>query len=274
MITPHALVLVGLLFSPSTQDARDRAAAVAELFAERCSRCHSPGSDTPKATRHWADARDIAGTVQNKDLIVAGEPDSSDLFLAISFEDMPPPDSEVAPLSDVEKALIADWIRDGAPVPATLETEPAIASLEADTRGWMQRPLTRWLSHFHPMVVHFPVALLVSALIAELLARLSKSSGMRAAASFCLTIGALSALPTVGLGWLLAANTSHHGEVLFWHRWLGVSTAMLSLVALWAGRGRPRLRLALLVAIVALVSATGHLGANMSYGADWLQWPG
>ncbi len=285
MIAPCAVALLGLLGTSSIrelQETQDRGAAVADLLAARCTRCHSPGSDTPKATRHWADARDLAGTVQNEDLIVAGEPDRSNLYLAVSFEDMPPPDSGVAPLSDNEKALIADWIREGARLPATpeaepvsagLEAEPAIAGAEAHGRGWMQHPLVRWVSHFHPMIVHFPVALLVSSLIAEVLARRSNSSGLRAAASFCLALGALSAVPSAALGWLLAEHTSHHGRELFLHRWLGTATVVVSLVTLWLGRGRPGLRLALLLVVAGLVSATGHLGATMSYGADWLQWP-
>ena len=134
-MVPHALVLLGLLCPSSAQDTQERAVAVADLLAERCARCHGPDSETPKATRHWADAKDLAGTVRDEDLIVAGDPDSSDLYLAISFEEMPPPDSEVAPLSDEEKALIADWIRDGAPVPAAPETEPPAA-----------HPSTRWES--------------------------------------------------------------------------------------------------------------------------------
>ena len=63
---------------------------------------------------------------------------------------------------------------------------------------------------------------------AELLARVSSNPGMRSTASFCLALGALSALPSAGLGWLLAENTNHPGSALFWHRWGGVATVVLS----------------------------------------------
>ena len=211
--------------------------------------------------------------MRETDLVVAGDPDESDLFLAVSFEDMPPEDSGVAPFSEDEKALIEAWIRDGAAVPAPIEPAVSEPSTE-EPPGWMQASLPRWLSHFHPMIVHFPVALLVSALLAELLARISDSRGLRTAATFCLALGALSALPSAGLGWLLAANTSHQGSELLYHRWLGVSTAVLSLLVLWGGHRRPGLRLLMLLAIAGLVGATGHTGSTLAYGASWLQWPG
>ena len=270
------LALPGPRPPAGAQDPEARPAAVARLLAERCSECHSPGSDEPKATKHWPDARDLAGTLRDTDLVVAGEPDDSDLFLAVSFEDMPPPDSGVAPLSEQELALIEAWIRDGAALPAPEDSTDAAASQGSDRApsGWLQSPPLRWVSHFHPMVVHFPVALLVAALLAELLARLSGSVQLRATATFCLALGTLAALPSAGLGWLLAANTSHHGSELLYHRWLGVSTAVLPLLVLWLGSVRPRHRLLMLLVLAGLVGATGHTGSMLVYGASWLEWPG
>ena len=237
------LVTLGLGFAGADapqgeQPPQDPATAVARLLGERCSDCHRPGSDEPKATRHWPDARDLAKTVQDPELIVAGVPDDSNLFLAISFGDMPPPDSGVAPLSEAEQALVEAWIRDGAAVPTPTALPPVSGEAGASPEtpsGWMQTSPVRWLSHFHPLVVHFPVALLTAALIAELLAGISGHTGLRTAATFCLALGAFSALPTAGLGWLLAENSSHRGSELFNHRWLGVSTAVLSLLVLWGG---------------------------------------
>ncbi len=256
--------------------ARDRPAAVARLLAERCADCHSPGSDEPKAVKHWDGALDLTGTAQDPDLIVAGEPDDSELFLAISFEDMPPPDSGVEPFSEGEKALIAAWIRDGAevlPRPDAPPDAPAV-SVERHPPERTRASVATWVSHFHPVMVHFPVALLVAAALAELLARLSGSRGLRTAATFCLTLGALSALPSAGLGWLLAEGASHQGRELLHHRWLGVSTAVFSLVVLWGGAKRPALRLLMLLALAGLVGATGHTGGTLTYGVKWLQWPG
>ena len=138
----------------------------------------------------------------------------------------------------------------------------------------MKKPLPRWLGHFHPLVVHFPIALLSVALLAEALALLLKKAELKIAATFCYTMGALSALPSSAFGWLLAASTSHRGDELMYHRWLGVSVAVLSLLLLRPFYTKPGLRLPILLLLAGLAGATGHLGGSLSYGSDWLDWPG
>lgn len=284
MIATSAIALVALLCSVTAQDAADDpATAVARLLTERCADCHSADSDEPKARKAWVDAGDLALTARNPKLITPGDPDDSDLFASVSFDDMPPPDSDVAQFTEDEKALLESWIKDGAVVP---EPEPAadepgtestvaaaVAAAEASDPGWMRHPITRWASHHHPIAVHFPIALLMAALLAELLGRAFKRPQLLTTATFCLTLGALSALPAAGLGWLLAEQSNQHVGPIFWHRWLGVATAVLSVITLLVGFKRPGIRLVLLLVVGALVSLTGHLGGTLSYGADWLQFP-
>lgn len=282
MIASSAIAVVALLCSVTAQDAADDpAVAVARLLSERCADCHSADSDKPKARKAWVDANDLALTARNPKLVTPGDPDESDLFAAVSFDDMPPPDSDVAQFTEDEKALLESWIMDGAVVPEPAAesesdepgTESAEAAAEASDPGWMRHPITRWASHHHPIIVHFPIGLLMAALLAELLGRAFKRPQLLATATFCLTLGALSALPAAGLGWLLAEQSNQHDGPLFWHRWLGVSTAALSVVTLLVGFKRPKMRLVLLLVVGALVSLTGHLGGTLSYGADWLQFP-
>ena len=247
------------------------AAAVARLLEQRCSACHSEGSDRPKASRKWATAADLAATARNLDLIVPGDPDESELFLQVDFGDMPPEDAESAPLDESEKALLAAWITNGAVVPEGLGSEES--SAEAADPDWVQSPLVHWVSHFHPLIVHFPVALLTAALLAELLFRIWPTGQSDRAANFCLALGALAALPSAGLGWLLAANTTHPGFDLDLHRWLGTSTAVLAIFVWWGTRRWPGKRLPLLLLVAAIVGATGHTGGTLSFGADWLTPP-
>ncbi|MCB9907496.1 MAG: hypothetical protein H6830_07250 [Planctomycetes bacterium] len=305
-----------------------RAEAVAALLQERCFDCHDPENGKRKAIRKWADARDLAATVIDPDLIIPGDPAGSELYASVEFDDMPPPESDGEPLSDAEKALIAAWISDGAPVPLasdpegteavvegpeaaveglggtepppTIEPDPVDATLpetaqvpplepaaqvaapeetkappsRAPKSGWLHTPLLRWSGRFHPIVVHFPIALLVAALLAELGGKLGRLRQSAATSEFCLWLGALGSLPAAGLGWALGANGSYHAGELDWHRWLGVATAALSLLALFVFRRYPKLRLPGLFLLAVLVGITGHLGGELTYGDDWLNWPG
>ena len=256
--------VLALAALPQESAARD----VAELLEQRCAVCHSEGSETPKAERKWANANDLAATAANEDLVVAGDPDESELYVVLDMEEMPPEDSDVAPLTETERALVAEWIRAGALVPE----DSAAASDGSESTG-KPGSLLRWISHFHPLIVHFPIGLLTAAFLAELLYRLRPSWRTDSAATFCLALGALSSVPSAALGWLLAAHTSHSGFELDVHRWLGTLTAALALFAWWGVCRWPNRRLLLLLILAAIVGAVGHTGGALSFGSDWLKPP-
>ena len=306
--TARSLCLVGALTGLSlgaaplglVQEAseQDDARAAAVLLVERCASCHGPDSEQPKAVRGWADAGDLPATFADGELIVPGDPDSSDVFISIEDMAMPPDDSDVPQLNAEEQALIARWIRAGAALPmeevsaaeegSTAEVvtaeEPAaaveepvpedVAQKPAPEKSWMTQPWPKWIGRFHPTVVHFPIALLVAALVAEVLSKLLKKPELRPAATFCYTLGALGSVPSAAFGWLLAESTSHRGDDLFYHRWVGVAVVAVALLGLRAFYTRPGVRLPLLVLLAALACITGHFGGSLSYGSDWLALPG
>jgi uncharacterized membrane protein len=142
--------------------------------------------------------------------------------------------------------------------------------------------LIPWLGGFHPAAVHFPVALLTAAAMAELLRLVTGKSAFDAASRFCIWFGALAAVGAAVLGWFAGGfylpDTSW---LLMTHRWLGTATAVcacLVLVLNEAGRqeGCRRSRLwfqvcLLLVAVLVLV--TGFFGGAMVFGLDHHTWP-
>ena len=281
--------MLAMLFSPlaSAFAQEDSGHAAVEILTAKCASCHGPDTKEPKALRAWNGPGDLAASVLDPDFISPGDPDDSTIFIVIDEGEMPPSRSDIAPLTEEESAVIKDWITAGAPLPAPAPEAPAAdgdaesgsgsngAGSKAGSKkeSWLKKPLLRWMGHFHPLVLHFPIALFSVAFLAEALSRLLKKSELQLTATFCLTLGALSAAPTAGLGWLLAASTSHSGSDILYHRWLGVSVAVLSLLALKPFYSNPKLRLPILAFLAALVGATGHLGGSLSYGSEWLDWP-
>jgi len=127
------------------------------------------------------------------------------------------------------------------------------------------------LGRLHPVLVHFPIALLLAALVLELFR--PRRDGPNEAGFACLVLGTLGALAAAGSGWLFAAHDSPGmPDVLFRHRWSGVGAAAgacATLLSAWrwrrgAGAARPT-RLGL-VLTAALVGFSGHLGGTMVYG--------
>lgn len=257
---------------------------VLDLFAASCAECHGPAGEA-RAVRHWPDALDLAATAGDPELVVPGRPEDSNLYLTIEAGDMPPSDSDAPPVGPEGLALVAEWIRGGAAVappapPPDSEArsgdpvdEPAPPAAGARAKPYDGQPYVRFASRLHPLAVHFPIALLVAAAVAELLAALLRRPALRSSATFCLALGTVTAVPAAGLGWLLAAETSPAGDALELHRWLGVATAALAVVAcLWCAL-RPRHRLVALVLLATLVGFAGHTGGRLTFGADWLAWP-
>ena len=131
----------------------------------------------------------------------------------------------------------------------------------------------------HPLLLHFPIALLVFAAVAEVAAMLTKHPAWHVAAIVNLRVGAALAVVTAITGWLMA-STLDAGDVpaLEWHRWIGVVTtvAVIGAALATAGDSRqsPRLRWLYRIALfwaAVLVAVTGHLGAKLVWGADFLR---
>src|SRR5207237_1846595 len=124
------------------------------------------------------------------------------------------------------KETIRAWITAGAPTdsspPATPnppETTPPAPLLQ--TNIWHR------LGPFHLVAVHFPIALLISAAVAEFWRALRGGRTPTPEVRFCVLLGATSAVITASLGWIHASNGFGAGvpQILFLHRWIGTAAA-------------------------------------------------
>lgn len=138
-----------------------------------------------------------------------------------------------------------------------------------------------WLGKFHPAAVHFPIAMLLGAALAELLSLRFNNGFFRDAARFSLWAGALGAIGAASLGWFYGGfRLTDEETLLTLHRWNGTGIAVLTLLALWLGERRARqqpLRNGMyrtaLFATALLVGLNGYWGGLMVYGPEQHQWP-
>ena len=130
-----------------------------------------------------------------------------------------------------------------------------------------------FLGRFHPIVVHLPIGFLLLAGIAEIIAR-RRGIALDHAISLMLLSGAVASVVAVVLGWLLAAEGGYDESTLFWHRWAGVAVAVVSIAAWLVKSGKLSLTAgaykASLWGLVILLALTGHLGGNLTHGANYL----
>lgn len=139
--------------------------------------------------------------------------------------------------------------------------------LEATETFW----LWQFFGRLHPLMVHFPIGLLCVAILLELIDWKRKSEGLREAIKLLTWIGALSAVFAVIFGLLLANQEEASGKSLEIHRWAGIATMTLSVLATWSltFKNRKAFRSILFITVLG-VSFTGHYGAMITHGDDYL----
>lgn len=128
-----------------------------------------------------------------------------------------------------------------------------------------------WLGHFHPLAVHFPIGLLIGALILEVWPFAKRKnwnvSGM-------VYLGAVSAIISALLGWFLQMEGGYEGELISAHQLWGFITAALSGITavIYAQRDKLPARLPVVVLSITCVSiaVAGHFGASITHGEDYL----
>uniref|UniRef100_UPI002587F92F c-type cytochrome domain-containing protein n=1 Tax=Algoriphagus sp. TaxID=1872435 RepID=UPI002587F92F len=139
-----------------------------------------------------------------------------------------------------------------------------------------------WLSQLfgrlHPMLVHFPIALLLVAAVMELFTLRNFRHSFRSGIRFLVVLGATSAVFSAGMGWLLAENEGITGSTLDLHRILGLASAGLSvflLVLLRKSELSPssssiKAYRGLLFLTGIGIGVAGHFGAALTHGEDYL----
>jgi len=126
----------------------------------------------------------------------------------------------------------------------------------------------------HVVLIHFPIALFITAVAFDFIAQWTKRRGLADAAYYNLLMAAISTVPVLATG-LLAWQFQLEGQklkgILLLHLVLAcVSTVMIWLV--WGVHFRARRRTVLLpnyrliveLVAVAVIAVTGHLGGFLS----------
>ena len=130
----------------------------------------------------------------------------------------------------------------------------------------------------HPMILHFPVALVVSYVLYALFfqQKFSPPETARHFGEWLLLLSAFTAAITALMGLFLSREEGYDPEALLWHKWGGISVSLLML--LWYGL-RNRLAktktgtiAATLVSFAAIIF-TGHQGAGITHGQNFLLAP-
>lgn len=284
---PQFLMLAALLASLGlgADDPGERALAA---FADKCIQCHGPGLSRPKGK--FGFVTDLKTLAESPRYVVPGSLTESFLWRQIDEGEMPPDEARAGPLTPQEKSAIRAWIEAGAPAPIATPNaglgDPTTTSPGAPSGTGTAHPppaprrdfrrALEYVGRFHVLVIHFPIALLLTAAAGELWTMLRRSTVPTSAVRPCLWLGAISAVLAAVLGWLHAMEEQGTSlALLSLHRWIGTSAgAFAPVAAILAERDSRRgertgiTRGAILLG-AAVVGVAAHYGGLLTYGSGY-----
>ncbi len=136
---------------------------------------------------------------------------------------------------------------------------------------WLQ-PLGR----LHPMILHFPIVLLLLAMLLEFFRFKESYTGEKLYQNFTtglLLTGVLLAAVTVIMGLFLSKEEGYSGSTLQWHKWTGVSIVFFSSIIYWSRNSswyKASVAKAGAVITVLCLIVTGHYGATLTHGDNFV----
>ncbi len=133
-----------------------------------------------------------------------------------------------------------------------------------------------FIGRFHPLVLHLPIGFLLMAAILEWVQRRSPQNSMQAAVGVALLATMISAITAAVFGYWLSLEDGYSGELLDWHKWLGIGFAISTIILYRLHQIRstnPAQKSYFLPALgvsLFLMSAAGHYGGMLTHGTDYL----
>ena len=265
----------------------DLPSQVLTLFTKKCASCHDAKAKKEKLRYYITDLTKVAA---NPKIVVPSDLEKSKLWKTVDKGEMPIDDDENAiPLSDSEKKVIKDWIAAGAPTGntaiATMSTQPA----EAPAKKNFFRSMVHLVGELHPLAIHFPIALLMAAAMAEVCWVFTRNHWFTSAVRFSTILGALGAVGAAVLGWIDAIGHTS-SDLLSTHRLFGTVAGIWAIPVMllceygirrieapdahaahvqWSGASRLLFQVSLLIG-VGLISFAAHIGGLLLHGEDYL----
>lgn len=139
----------------------------------------------------------------------------------------------------------------------------------------LQNVLLQTVGRSHPILVHFPVALLVVAAASELGGLWRRSPEVGAMARGLVWFALPATFAAAFAGWTMSERdpvSRAMASTLEWHRWTGVGVLALTVLCVLLRQKTSAFRGALFCGAIG-VGVTGHLGGTMSWGDGYLLEP-
>ncbi|HYV53652.1 MAG TPA: c-type cytochrome domain-containing protein [Chitinophagaceae bacterium] len=132
--------------------------------------------------------------------------------------------------------------------------------------------MSEFFGHFHVVLVHLPIGILLLACVFQWLERRPKFSSLHVATNIALLIGMICAILSALTGYLLSFSGDYDEGLVITHQWFGISVAAVSIAMFYyhnkAASFKTQVSISILLFVLIII--TGHLGGSLTHGSDYL----
>lgn len=131
--------------------------------------------------------------------------------------------------------------------------------------------ITELIAHFHPVLVHLPIGILLLAVLFHWLSRKEKYAALAAAIPIAYLVGSITAILSCITGYLLSGTGEYDETTLNLHQWMGIFVAFTSAAGYLFSRNNNAMQLKWVsILLLVLITVTGHLGGTLTHGEGYL----
>ncbi|MEO1259404.1 MAG: c-type cytochrome domain-containing protein [Bacteroidota bacterium] len=123
-----------------------------------------------------------------------------------------------------------------------------------------------FFGRLHPLILHLPIGFLVLAFLMQIM----KKEALKPAIEFTLKWGMIASILAVASGYFLSQEGGYDDQILFWHKWSGIGTSILSAIVYFSFSKNGRYYFPVFVLTILLLFLAGHLGGSLTHGSDFL----
>jgi uncharacterized membrane protein len=135
-------------------------------------------------------------------------------------------------------------------------------------------PWVQTIGRMHPLLLHFPIVLLVLCVFWELVSGLKKTGTMQSdIGDWLLLLASITSVTSALMGLFLSKEGGYEQDIVAWHKWGGVFISFLSLAWFVFRHSIRKMKVALAFTALtglAIVVVTGHLGADITHGENFI----
>ena len=138
----------------------------------------------------------------------------------------------------------------------------------------MLSSIAEFIGHFHPVLVHLPIGILLMGLLLQWLSQKEIYKHLQSAVPLVFLCGAITALISAITGYLLRSD-DYDATLVNWHMGMGIGVVLTSSL-LYAKERNLRIAIhkkVLSAGLFVLIMITGHLGGSLTHGSDYITGP-